>query len=57
MGSGHPGAAASAVRDTDDGSLWLVINLKYELGSLQFLKAGGVDEKQREKGLNPEKDQ
>ena len=57
MGSGHLGAAASAVRDTDDGSLWLVINLKYELGSLQFLKAGGVDEKQREKGLNPEKDQ
>lgn len=45
------------MRDTDDGSLWLVINLKYELGSLQFLKAGGVGEKQREKGLNPEKDQ
>ena len=30
---------------------------KLELGSLQFPKAGGVDEKQREKGLNPEKDQ
>lgn len=44
LGQRHPGAAPNAVRHTGDFFWHLVMNLKYGLGSLQFLKAGGVDE-------------
>lgn len=57
LGVRTPRSSSSARRHTGDGSCVLNINLKYEFQSLQFLKAGGVGEKQYlRKGLNPEKD-